>query len=76
MKNKIKLLVVVVCIVVIIAIGFRFAFGDYINPFYVVARGSMMPTLNIRDLVIVNHDNSSSSFNNLKIGDIIVFKKP
>ena len=76
MKKKIKFLIIVVCIAVIIAIGFGIAVRDYINPFYVVASGSMVPTLNIGDLVIVNHDNSSSSFNNLKIGDIIVFKMP
>lgn len=51
-------------------LGIRFAFGTY-SPFYVVASGSMIPILNISDFVIINHN---IPFNNLKIGDIIVFK--
>jgi signal peptidase len=53
-------------------LGIRFAFGMY-NPFYVVASGSMIPTLNIGDFVITNHN---ILFSNLRVGDIIVFKSP
>jgi len=53
-------------------LGIRFAFGTY-NPFYIVASGSMIPTLNISDFVIINHN---ILFSNLKVGDIIVFKSP
>lgn len=53
-------------------LGVRFAFGTY-NPFYIVASGSMIPTLNIGDFVITNH---YIPFSNLKVGDIIVFKSP
>jgi signal peptidase len=52
------------------------------NRFYVVVSESMTPNLNTGDIVIVKHGKedgrpsfSSSSFNNLKIGDIIVFKR-
>lgn len=53
-------------------LGMRFTFGTY-NPFYVVASGSMITTLNISDFVIINHN---IPFNSLKVGDIIVFKSP
>ena len=53
-------------------LGLRIVFGTY-NPFYVVASGSMIPTMNISDFVIINHN---VAFNNLRIGDIIVFKSP
>lgn len=53
-------------------LGIRFIFGTY-NPFYVVASGSMIPALNISDFVIINHN---IPFNNLRVGDIIVFKSP
>jgi signal peptidase len=49
------------------------------NPFYVVASGSMIPRLNVADLVIVKHtagDKEDSSFSNLWVGDIIVFNTP
>src|SRR5262249_27460728 len=53
-------------------LGLRIVFGTY-NPFYVVASGSMIPILNISDFVVINHN---MAFNNLRIGDIIVFKAP
>jgi signal peptidase len=53
-------------------VGIRIAFGTF-NPFYIVASGSMIPTLNISDFVIINHN---IPFSNLKVGDIIVFKSP
>src|SRR5207244_7924302 len=83
-SKEIKLSIVVaaaitVGIVIITLIGLRFAFGS-VNPFYVVASGSMIPNLNVGDVVVIRHSNNnssnsdSSSFNNVKVGDIIVFK--
>ena len=48
------------------------------NKFYVVFSDSMIPNLNTGDIVIVAKEdsNSRSSFDNLKIGDIIVFVPP
>jgi signal peptidase I len=48
-------------------------FGS-INPFYVVVSGSMIPTINIGDIVIIKNNSFDTSFNNLKSGDIIVFR--
>ena len=43
------------------------------NPFYVVSSGSMIPVLNVGDILIVKDGNT---FNSLKVGDIIVFNIP
>jgi signal peptidase len=58
--------------------GIKYVFGVS-NPFYVVASGSMIPRLNVGDLVIVKHstdEKGDSSFKNLKVGDIMVFNTP
>ena len=39
-----------------------------------VASGSMVPVLNINDLIIVWGKDNNTSFNNAKVNDIIVFK--
>ena len=66
-------MIVVSIVIAIFVIGTKFVLGTA-NPVYVVSSGSMIPTLNVGDLVIIQHSNNSSSFNNLKVGDIIVFK--
>jgi len=58
--------------IAIIWIGLRVAFGTE-NPFYVVSSGSMVPNLNIFDVIVVN---GNISFDQLKVGDIIVFNRP
>ncbi len=50
-------------------------FGSF-NPFYVVVSGSMIPTINIGDIVIIKNNSFDTSFDNLKVGDIIVFRAP
>jgi len=47
------------------------SFGS--NPFYVVSSGSMIPKLQINDVLVVR---DGGSWENLKIGDIIVFNRP
>jgi signal peptidase len=69
--GAIKDIMIVVIGVAIVWLGLRFASGTN-NPFYVVSSGSMIPVLNINDVLIVKNGNSNS-FDNLKIGDIIVF---
>jgi signal peptidase len=58
--------------IAIIWIGLRVAFGTE-NPFYVVSSGSMIPNLNIFDVIIVQ---GHVNFDQLKVGDIIVFNRP
>ena len=45
---------IVIIGIVIMYLGIRFAFGTY-NPFYVVASGSMIPTLNNRSHWILTY---------------------
>jgi signal peptidase len=75
--NEIKYVIIAVIGIAIFWIGIRFVFGVN-NPFYVVASDSMVPKLKVGDLLLVQHASASSpsSFNNLKVGDIIVFKSP
>jgi signal peptidase len=68
--KEIKYVIIIPVGIAIILLGIWFTFG-MLNPFYVVASGSMIPTLNINDFVIVSHN---VPFNNLKVGGIIVFK--
>jgi signal peptidase len=57
--------------VLIVWVGIWVAFGA--NPFYVVSSGSMEPVLKVNDVLIVR---DGGSWQNLKIGDIIVFNRP
>lgn len=68
----VKDIVIVVIGIAIIWIGLRVAFGTE-NPFYVVSSGSMIPNLNIFDVIVVQ---GHVGFDQLKVGDIIVFNRP
>ncbi len=71
-KNVIKDLVIVAVGVIIIWIGLQVVFGTE-NPFYVVASGSMIPALQVYDVLIVQ---GHVDFEDVQIGDIIVFDRP
>jgi signal peptidase I len=82
--NEIKYVIIAVIGIAIFWVGIRLVFGVN-NPFYVVASESMVPRLKVGDLLLVQHGSISSppssyyyssSFNNLKVGDIIVFRSP
>jgi signal peptidase I len=62
----------IVVVILVISFTINFLFGT-LNPFYVVVSGSMIPNLNIGDLLVIDHN---YSYNNLKVGDIIVFNTP
>ncbi|MGB0855707.1 MAG: signal peptidase I [Nitrosopumilus sp.] len=64
--------------IVAIAVGVIFVilqviFGFGSNPFYVVASGSMIPELQVHDIIIVQ---GNIPFEDIEIGDIIVFNRP
>ncbi|MDE1766386.1 MAG: signal peptidase I [Thaumarchaeota archaeon] len=65
----VKDIIIVVIGIAIIWVGLRVTFGTE-NPFYVVSSGSMVPNLNVFDVIVVN---GNDPFDQLKIGDIIVF---
>ena len=71
-KGVIKDIVIVAVGVLVIWIGLQVAFGTQ-NPFYVVASGSMIPVLEVYDVLIVS---GHEPFEELEVGDIIVFNRP
>jgi len=71
-KNIIKDVIIVAVGVAAIWIGLQVVFGTQ-NPFYVVSSGSMIPVLQVYDVLVVN---GNEPFENIKVGDIIVFNRP
>ena len=71
-RGIIKDVVIVAICVVVIWVGLQAYFGAQ-NPFYVVSSGSMYPELAMYDIIVVS---GHTSFDDVKIGDIIVFDRP
>ena len=71
-KGVIKDILIVAVGVLVIWVGLQAAFGTQ-NPFYVVASGSMIPVLEVYDVLVVQ---GHEPFEEIEIGDIIVFNRP
>jgi len=71
-KGVIKDILIVVVGVLIIWLGLQIAFGTQ-NPIYVVASGSMIPVLEVYDVIIIQ---GHIPFEEIEIGNIIVFNRP
>ena len=71
-KGILKDIMIVAIGVVVIWVGLQVAFGTQ-NPFYVVASGSMIPVLQVYDVLIVQ---GHEPFEDIQVGDIIVFNRP
>lgn len=71
-KGILKDIIIVAIGVVVIWVGLQVAFGTQ-NPFYVVASGSMVPVLQVYDVLIVQ---GHEPFEDIQVGDIIVFNRP
>ncbi len=71
-KGVIKDIIIVGVGVLVIWIGLQVVFGTQ-NPFYVVASGSMIPELLVYDVLVVQ---GHEPFEDIEIGDIIVFNRP
>ena len=71
-KGVIKDIIIVAIGVLVIWIGLQVAFGTQ-NPFYVVASGSMIPELEVYDVLIVQ---GHEPFEDIETGDVIVFNRP
>jgi len=71
-KGVVKDIIIVAVGVLVIWIGLQVAFGTQ-NPFYVVASGSMVPVLEVYDVLIVS---GHEPFEDIEVGDIIVFNRP
>ena len=71
-RGIVKDIIIVATCVAIIWIGLTAYFGAQ-NPFYVVSSGSMYPELAMHDIIVIS---GHASFEDVKIGDIIVFDRP
>ncbi len=71
-RGIIKDIIIVAIGVLAIWIGLQAAFGTQ-NPFYVVSSGSMIPVLQVHDVLVVQ---GHVPFEDIKVGDIIVFDRP
>ena len=71
-KNLVKDVKIIIVIIAVIWIGLQVIFGTS-NPFYVVSSGSMIPTLEVYDVIVVE---GNTSFQDINKGDIIVFFSP
>ncbi len=82
-KGVVKDIIIVVVGVLIIWFGLKIATATD-NPFYVVSSGSMVPVLEVYDVLIVQGNTPffgwispwSTQFEETKVGDIIVFNRP
>ena len=71
-KNLIKDVIIIVVAIAVIWLGLQAVFGTA-NPFYVVSSGSMIPALEVYDVIVVE---GNTPFDDIKKGDIIVFYSP
>jgi signal peptidase len=72
MKGMVRDIIIVAVCVAVLWIGLTAYFGAQ-NPFYVVSSGSMYPELAMYDIIIIS---GHTLFEDVKIGDIIVFDRP
>jgi len=72
MKSIVKDIIIVAVCVAVLWIGLTSYFGAQ-NPFYVVSSGSMYPELAMHDIIVIS---GHMLFEDVKIGDIIVFDRP
>ena len=72
MKGIVRDIIIVAVCVAVIWIGLTAYFGAQ-NPFYVVSSGSMYPELAMHDIIVIS---GHTLFEDVKIGDIIVFDRP
>jgi len=72
MKGIVKDIIIVSACVAVLWIGLTAYFGAQ-NPFYVVSSGSMYPELAMYDIIVIS---GHTLFEDVKIGDIIVFDRP
>jgi len=71
-KGIIKDIIIVGIGVFAIWIGMQVIFGTE-NPFFVVSSGSMVPELEVYDVLVVQ---GNTPFEEVKVGDVIVFNRP
>ena len=68
-RGMVKDIIIVAIAILVIWIGLQAFFGTQ-NPFYVVASGSMIPALEVYDVLIVQ---GHVSFEEIEIGIVIIY---
>ena len=71
-KGIIRDIAIIIIGILVVWAALYVAFGMS-NPFYVVASGSMVPALEVYDILVVQ---GNVPFEELRVGDIIVFDRP
>lgn len=71
-QKIIKDIIIVGIVVLVVWVGLQVVFGTS-NPFYVVSSGSMIPALQVYDVIVVE---GNTSFQDVEKDDIIVFFSP
>ena len=71
-RGIVKDIIIVAVCVAVIWISLTAYFGSQ-NPFYVVSSGSMYPELSMYDIIVIS---GHAPFEDVRIGDIIVFDRP
>jgi len=71
-RGIVKDIIIIATCVAVIWIGLTAYFGAQ-NPFYVVSSGSMYPELAKHDIIVIS---GHALFEDVRIGDIIVFDRP
>jgi len=71
-KGIVKDIIIVAVGVLIIWFGLQLIFGTQ-NPFFVVSSGSMVPELEVYDVLVVQ---GNTPFEEVRVGDVIVFDRP
>lgn len=71
-KKIIKEIIIPISVVLVVWVSVWGYFGTP-NPFYVVASGSMVPNLEVYDMIIIQ---AHIPIEKIKVGDIIVFDRP
>lgn len=72
-KGIVKDVAIIVIGIAVIFVILQVLFGFGTNPFYVVASGSMIPELQVHDIIVVQ---GNIPFEEIEISDIIVFNRP
>ena len=74
-KNLTRSIIIITILLLLTAgfwLGLRFTLSTS-NPLFVVTSGSMIPNLNINDVIVLR---DGETFDSLEVGDIIIFHKP
>ena len=71
-KKTIQEITVLGVLILVVSVGLQASFGT-LTPFYVVASGSMIPELQVHDLIVIQ---ANRAFAEVQTGDVIVYERP